>query len=266
MSAVVKSTLVGFLAVTCAASSSGAAEFGQSSTSGDGSPVIAFPAFLDMSRLPDLQEAWRARAAQVPAEPVSAPEAIVQPAVQEDGGPSPDPASDAAIQSARATLVRAEKVSRDADAVRLRAEELSSRFGAGESQSPTTTGSAGSTDQGAVAETPVAEDPALTSTAAAEPVKPENEPAAAKVKPAPTEPASIGGDASADQPRKRNDDRTLMRAGLTPPSAGRASTAARKPAEPTRTIVTTTPAASKQTPVEDQMPMEIRAFGWNSQP
>ncbi|MEI9900363.1 MAG: hypothetical protein WDN31_09835 [Hyphomicrobium sp.] len=86
------------------------------------SPARSLPVFLDASRLPDIQAAWRARFG-------GGAIVIAVPAV----GASADPEG-AAINEARQTLSRGEQVSLEAAAVRQRAEELSRRFAAGPSE------------------------------------------------------------------------------------------------------------------------------------
>ncbi len=97
------------------APAAGAMELGQASAPASTVSTIALPAFLDAGRLAALRDAWRAQSnrAAVAATPVSL--------VSGD-------TDAAAIEQARQTLTHGEQVSRQAVAVRDRAEELSRRF------------------------------------------------------------------------------------------------------------------------------------------
>jgi len=254
---------------TCLASGASALEVGQTRAPAGDTPSFGLPAFLDGARLPDLQEAWRAHESEPQetpaAEPAAAPAPTAEPVSHDEPAASPDPTSDAAIESARAALTRAEQASREAASVRTRAEELSRRFGAGDAAAspvaaePTsgegdviTTGTTAAPGDGeetaAIGEAPV-DQPASAVGTTAKAVEPASDDAAADAK-------------SKESPRQ------LMRAGLTS-AAGRSSpaTAARKPAAPPARSAESEPAAEPKPPSgAAPMPLEIRAFGWNSQP
>ena len=75
---------------------------------GDGTPALTLPAFLDISRLPDMQDAWRLHAGAAATRAAKA--------------------DDEAMEAAREAMTRAEQINRNAAATRARAEELSRRF------------------------------------------------------------------------------------------------------------------------------------------
>ena len=83
-----------------------------------GVPAFTLPVFLDVARLPDMQEVWRARFGD-------AGDAAAQPAGEATTMP------EAVLDAAQRVMTRSEQASREAAAVRERAEELSRRFGAG---------------------------------------------------------------------------------------------------------------------------------------
>lgn len=123
MNAIVSARLLGAIMVASLASAaSGMDLVQQPAPGGDETPALRLPAFLDIARLPDLQDAWRLHAgAAQQVNATSTPAAAATPTPAED---------EAAMQTARAALTRAEQVSREAAVVRERAEELSRRFGA----------------------------------------------------------------------------------------------------------------------------------------
>ena len=97
----------------------------QRAPSTEGAPAFTLPAFLDVARLPDMQDAWRrARFGN------ASDDAAVQPA-----GEVTTSTPEAVLDAAQRAMTRAEQASREAAAVRVRAEELSRRFGAGGAES-----------------------------------------------------------------------------------------------------------------------------------
>lgn len=116
-------TLIGVtLFATCSAVSGTAmATDPQPPTAAASSPALSFPAFLDKTRLTDIEEAWSARI--VRAGPTRV-EAATREARQLEK-------AQATVSTARAAMKRAEQASEDAAAVRRRAEEISRRFAVG---------------------------------------------------------------------------------------------------------------------------------------
>lgn len=113
------SIVIGALLAMCCMLPAAWADPLQPDASKANAPAPELPAFLDSKRLIDLQEAWRTRerGAAHAAKPAAAEE------------PAPD--SQQAISAVRAAMKRVDEASREADAVRLKAEELSQRFGEG---------------------------------------------------------------------------------------------------------------------------------------
>src|SRR5262245_8136795 len=117
MHAIVTARLLGAIMVATLASGASAMDLGpQPAPGGDEAPALQLPAFLDIARLPDMQEAWRLHSG-----------GGLTPASAEVATETPEAQDESALQTARAALTRAEQVSRDAAAVRERAEELSRR-------------------------------------------------------------------------------------------------------------------------------------------
>ena len=117
--------LFGMLMATSLAAGASALEINQQrAPSTAGAPAFTLPAFLDVARLPDMQDAWRARFGNV------SDDAAVQPA-----GEATTSTPEAVRDAAQWAMTRAAQASREAAAVRERAEELSRRFGAGGAES-----------------------------------------------------------------------------------------------------------------------------------
>lgn len=253
------------LLVIAVAPVAGAMELSQGAAPGsEPSSSFAFPMFLDGARLPDLQEAWRTRFG-----------ADENPAPSAANGASDPEAT--AIDAARQVLTRAEQVTRDAAAVRDRAEALSRRFADSHPD-----GTSSPTPDPAPA--PVApegdtstETASITSPTDQTPV-PVAEPVAA--------PADVPVDAAAGAAAERTaaavpsaDDAPVIEDMATKPAkAGRRYTPEAAPRQPVQATVHDAPGASGLlnvhpvapggTPGPDQsslMPSELRAFGWGSQ-
>ena len=93
----------------------------QSAPSTNGTPAFTYPSFRYVTHLPYMQDAWRrARVSNV------SDDAAVQP-----GGEAATSTPEAVLDAAQQAMTRAEQASREAAAVRERAEELSRRFDAG---------------------------------------------------------------------------------------------------------------------------------------
>ena len=271
MSANASANFLGLLVAMCLASGVSALEVGQTPAPVDNTPSFGLPAFLDGARLPDLEEAWRAHASEPQGTPAAEPAVTptttptAESVSHEEPAASPDPASDAAIESARAAITRAEQATDKAANVRTRAEELSRRFGAGDAAAspaaaePTSAAGDGIT----TGATPAPGDGAETAATGEAPV---DQPAAAVETTAKAaEPAS--DDAASDEKSKAS-PRPLMRAGQSPAAVlPSAATAEHKPATPPARSAGTEPSAEpKPASGADPMPLEMRAFGWNSQP
>ncbi len=235
--------LFGMLVVTSLVSGAAAMEINQQRAPSTGdAPAFTLPAFLDGDRLPDLQDAWRAHFGD------QSDAAVVQPASE---GVSPQP------DMTQQTTTRGEQTSREAAAVRTRAEELSSRFGAGAESAGggTTAGEAG----------PPTETASVNAGAdAAEPGQPVAEQVLA--------PAEDGVVSEVVAP---SDDAPVIEdMGAKPAKGAKRNTAAATARQPEQTVARTAPAqalikvdpAAPKPESDPMMPTEIRAFGWNAQP
>ena len=236
--------LFGMLVATSLVSGATAMEINQqrAASTGNGS-AFAMPAFLDGARLPDLQDAWRARFSG------QSDAAVVQPA-----GEIAPSGSDVAQQvGAQQPVTQAGQTRSEASAVRTRAEELSSRFGAD------TESAAGGVETNAPTETASIH----TDANAAEP----GQPVAEQVL-APAEGAVVSDVAAPTDHAPVIEDM-----GTRPAMAAKRDTAApTRPAvqtaartAPMQALIKVDPTAPK--PDTDLlMPSELRAFGWNAQP
>jgi hypothetical protein len=236
--------LFGMLVVTSLVSGAAAMEINQQRAPSTGdAPAFTLPAFLDGDRLPDLQDAWRAHFGD------QSDAAVARPA-SEAVAPQPD-------ISQQTTTTRGEQTSREAAAVRTRAEELSSRFGAG----------AESADGGTTASEagPPAETASVNAGAdAAEPGQPVVEQVLA--------PAEDGVVSEVVAP---SDDAPVIEDMGAKPAKGVKRSTTPVPRQPVQTATRTAPApaalikvdpAAPQPESDPMMPTEIRAFGWNAQP
>ncbi len=222
--------VVGMLVATGLVSAPAAMDLNQSAPATAAATGFKLPAFLDMARLPDLQEAWRDQASFLGASP--------------DAAPAAEPAN-------------------AAPSVRSRAEELSSRFGAG---APPAADAQAAGSHSAATGQAVSSTETASITSVDTPVTPAAElvPAAGdystpdQIAEVPVRKASLAKDAApviedmATKPIKR-----YKRA-----AAPRLQTAER--AQVSTGLLRIDPAAPK--PETDAlMPTEIRAFGWNAQ-
>lgn len=247
-----RALLLGTLLATTLASTAFAMEPTPSQAPSSLTPAVSLPVFLDVARLPDMQEAWRARFSD--ADTAQATAATVTPVAA--------PKADTAVlDTSREAISRAEQVSREAAAVRSRAEELSRRF---------------TVDPNATSDPPAAAQPAPTETAAIGQGASEA-PAAndqvlgpadgefTQVEPAVDVP--VRKQAAATDAPVVEDMATVPPMGVTrrptPPSLRQAAQSAAR-----RAYVPKPVAADASTkPEEDpMMPTELRAFGWASQP
>jgi hypothetical protein len=252
-----RARLFGKLLATTLASTAFAMEPTPSSAPSSPAPAISLPAFLDVARLPDMQEAWRARfsdadtsqAAAATVTPVAAPKADT-----------------AVLESSREVISRAEQVSREAASVRSRAEELSRRFTA----DPNATSDPPAAEQPAPAETASIVQNANASPAANDQVLAPADGEFTAAEPAVVVPVKKQA-AAADAP-VIEDMATVPPTGVTrtptaPSLRQAAQSAARRAAYVAKPVAAKPVAADATKPDEDPMlPTELRAFGWASQP
>jgi hypothetical protein len=242
MNAYGSTSLFGMLMATSLVSGATAMEINQQRAPATGeAPAFTMPAFLDGARLPDLQEAWRAHFSD-PNET-----ATVQPA-SEVTTPTPE----AALDRAKQAMTRAEQAGREAAAVRIRAEELSRRFGAGD---------ASASEPAASTETASISTDATNADA--------TQPTAATVL-APTDDSPVSDTAAStdDAPVIEN----MAKKPAKPVKRYTAPIPQRQPVQTATqsapivsTLLKVDPAAPK--PEENPMlPNQLRAFGWNAQP
>lgn len=205
-------------------------------------PAFALPAFLDGARLPDLQDAWRARFNGQGAS------AVVQPA-----GEMAAPQPDMALQP----VAQAEQTSRAA--VRTRAEELSSRFGADAEPAPGTA-PAGTAD---VPTETASVDAGANAAEAGQPVvqqvlAPAEDSVAAEV-------AAATDDAPVIEDMGAKPVKSAKRVTSSTPERQAVQTAVHKAPPATSALLKVDPTAPKPE-ANPLMPSELRAFGWNAQP
>lgn len=248
-------SLCGMLLATGLAS--GASAMDQNTASASALPIFSLPAFLDISRAPALQDAWRSR--------FGAPSGLTSaaPTRSSDGMLS----EDAAIIAGQQALTRAEAVSREAEVVRARAEELSRRFASDE---------------------PAARDTAIVAAAAvADESAAAIEPAVATAETAGSETAAVGAeDAAAEevtaeapaepvaQPGPAIEDMGRHSARAAPRPTKRVVAAEQTVGEPASNFIFKSSALAQApdgTPGSNvspnaMIPGELRSFGWNSQP
>jgi hypothetical protein len=242
MNAYGSTSLFGMLMATSLVSGATAMEINQQRAPATGeAPAFTMPAFLDGARLPDLQEAWRAHFSD------TNETATVQPA-SEVTPPTPE----TALETAQQAMTRAEQAGREAAAVRIRAEELSRRFGAGDESAsqpapPTETASI-NTDAASTDATPPVGDTVLA---------PADDSAAPRT-------ASSTDDAPVIENMAKKPAKPVKRYSAPIPQRQPVRTATQS-APIAKTLLKVDPAAPK--PEEDpMMPNELRAFGWNAQP
>lgn len=267
MSAHASARFVGILLMIATAPAAGAMELSQGGAPGsDPSSGFAFPMFLDGARLPDLQEAWRARFGTDEGPAASAATRSYDPVAT-------------TIDAARQALTRAEQVTRDAAAVRDRAEALSRRFADSHGD-----GASSPTAASPVTD-PVTESEAPTETAS---INPPADQMPVPVAEQGAAPSDVPVDAAAGSPMEQTaaaapsatDDAPVLEDMATEPAKiGRRDTSRVAPRAPVQATVHDAPGASgllkvhpvapSRAPGPDQstlMPSELRAFGWSSQP
>jgi hypothetical protein len=221
------------------------------------SPTTSLPVFLDVARLPDMQEAWRARFND--ADTSQATAATATPV-------APDKADTTVLDTSREAISRAEQVSREAAALRSRAEELSRRFTAdpNATSDPPVAAAAAAVEQPAPAETASIGQDANQAPAANDQVLAPVDGEFTQVEPAVEVPVKKQA-AAADAP-VIEDMATVPPMGVTRrPTAPSLRQAAQSAAR--RAYVPKPVAADATKPDEDPtLPTELRSFGWASQP
>ena len=278
-------SICGVLVATSFVSGAGAVDINQPrSQATSEAPAFALPSFLDTTRLPDMQDAWRALSGE------ASPPATAEP--MKVGAPLPT-TDDAALERAREAMTRAEQVSRDAAAVRARAEELSRRFsitaeGSDAPAAPAPDPAPATTPDNPVTETASITDAALPEAAPVAPANAQQISATVGASPAgDIAPAAMPGGPRAEQEESASDPAPVvedMATKAAPPLK-------RPPANiaPHRVTRTAPPApqspgffasifAGSESPEEaaasnagepdrdPMMPRELRSFGWNTQP
>ena len=254
MNAYGSTNLFGMLMATSLVSGANALEINQQrAPSTGGAPAFTLPAFLDVARLPDMQDAWRARFGD------ASDAAAVQPA-GDVTPPAPDTETAPLLDTAREAMTRAEQAGREAAAVRARAEELSRRFGAGGAES--------AADMGAAAAAPPTETASINSDAnAADTAQPavEHVLAPAEESPAPDTDAASTNKAPVIEDMATKPAKPVKRYTAPVPSRQAVQQTAAESASTAKSILKVDPAAPK--PEDDPMlPSELRSFGWNAQP
>lgn len=239
MNAYGSASLFGMLLATSLLSGATAMEINQQRAPATSeAPAFTLPAFLDGERLPDLQQAWRTQ--------FSANEA----ATGQAAGEAATLDTDAALQAAQQAMTRAEQASREAAEVRVRAEELSRRFGAGATgQAPTETAAIDTQNNSAGAAQPAVEHVLA-------PVDDEAPP---------PEASAATDDTPVIEEMATKPAKPVKRVSAPIPSRQALQTASQKSAPVITGPLKVDPAAPK--PESDpMMPSELRSFGWNAQP
>jgi hypothetical protein len=256
MNAYESTSLLGLLMATSLASGAGALEFNQSRTpSTSETPAFTMPSFLDGTRLPDLQDAWRARFGE-------ASEAAAREPQGDVGAPALG-AGDTALETARKAMTRAEQAGREAAAVRTRAEELSRRFGAGESGAASP--EANSAETASISTDASAADAAQP---AVEQVLAPADDNSAATDTAPELPTPKAADAPVIEDMATKPAKSAKRAPSTASHESMPTTAHKQaPTKASPTLAASNDAVQAKGPDANAlMPTEIRAFGWNAQP
>jgi hypothetical protein len=213
-------------------------------------PVFTYPSFRYVA--PDMQDAWqRARFGKV------SDDAAV-------GGEATTSTPEVDLDAAQRAMTRAEQASREAAVVRVRAEELSGRFGAGGAESAADVAPADVTVPTATASINTDANPSDV----AQPVSlaPANERAAH---------GSIAAWKDSTRVIEDRPAKSAKPANTKPAKAAKRSIASPPPRQPVQAAVQNGAPAKKLLAVEfavpppdsdPMLPREMRAFGWNAQP
>ncbi|HET9534863.1 MAG TPA: hypothetical protein VFP43_05915 [Mesorhizobium sp.] len=257
MNAYGSTSLVGMLMATSLVSGASALKINQQrAPSTDGAPAFTFPSFRYVAHLPDMQDAWRrARLGKV------SDDGAVQPA-----GEVTRLTQEAVLDAAQRATTRAEQATREAAAVRERAEELSRRFGAGGAESAADVAPADVTVPTATAS--INTDANFTDVA---------QPVEHLLAPADERAAHNSIAAWKDSTRVIEDMATkpAKPANTKPAKPAKRSIASPPPRQPVRAAVQNGAPAKKLLAVDfsvpppdsdPMLPREMRAFGWNAQP
>ncbi len=257
MNAYGSTSLIGMLMATSLVAGASALEINQQrAPSTDGAPAFTFPSFRYVAHLPDMQDAWRrARLGKV------SDDAAVQPA-----GEVTRLTQEAVLDAAQRAMTRAEQATREAAAVRERAEELSRRFGAGGAESAADVAPADVTVPTATAS--INTDANLTDVA---------QPVEHLLAPADERAAHDSIVAWKDSTRVIEDmpAKPAKPANTKPAKPAKRSIASPRPRQPVQAAVQNGAPAEKLLAVDfavpppdsdPMLPREMRAFGWNAQP
>ena len=256
MNAYGSTSLFGMLMATSLVAGASALEINQQrAPSTAGAPAFTLPAFLDVARLPDMQDAWRARFGDV------GDAAAVQPA-----GEATTSTPEAVLDAAQRAMTRAEQASREAAAVRERAEELSRRFGAGGAESAADVAPADVTVPTATASINTDANPSDVAQPVEHLLAPADERAAHD---------SIAAWKDSTQVIEDMPAKPAKPANTKPAKAAKRSIASPPPRQPVQAAVQNGAPAKKLLAVDfavpppdsdPMLPREMRAFGWNAQP
>jgi hypothetical protein len=256
MNAYGSTSLFGMLMATSLVSGASALKINQQrAPSTDGAPAFTFPSFRYVAHLPDMQDAWRrARLGKV------SDDAAVQPA-----GEVTRLTQEAVLDAAQRAMTRAEQATRQAAAVRARAEELSRRFGAGGAESAADMAPAGAAPT-ATASINTDANPADVAQPVEHVLAPADERAAHN---------SIAAWKDSTQVIEDVPTKPAKPANTKPAKAAKRSIASPPPRQPVQTAVQNSAPAKKLLAVDfavpppesdPMLPHEMRAFGWNAQP
>jgi hypothetical protein len=218
-----------------------------------GAPAFTYPSFRYVA--PDMQDAWaRAHLGKV------SDDAAVQPA-----GESATSTPEAVLDAAQRAMTRAEQASREAAAVRERAEELSRRFDAGSAESTADVAPAEVTVPTVTASINTNANPSDVAQPAEHSLAPADERAAHD---------SIAAWKDSTRVIEHMPTKSAKPANTKPAKATKRSIASPPPRQPLQAAVQNGAPAKKYLAValapppdsDPMLPREIRAFGWNAQP
>jgi hypothetical protein len=225
----------------------------QPAPSSDGAPAFTYPSFRYVAHPPDMQDAWRrARLSNV------SDDAAVPPA-----GEARTSTPEAVLDAAHRAMPRAEQASREAAAVRERAEELSRRFDAGGAESTADVAPADVT----VPTVTTSINANANSSDVSQPV--EHSLASAD------ERAAHDSIAAWKDSTRVIEDMPAKPANTKPAKSAKRSIASTPPRQPLQAAVQNGAPAKKLLVVDftepppdsdPMLPREMRAFGWNAQP
>ena len=257
MNAHASTSLLGMLMATSLVSGASALKINhQSAPSTNGTPAFTYPSFRYVTHLPYMQDAWRrARVSNV------SDDAAVQP-----GGEAATSTPEAVLDAAQQAMTRAEQASREAAAVRERAEELSRRFDAGGAESTADAAPAEVTVPTATAPINTNANPSDVAQPVEHSLAPADERAAHDsiaawkdstrvIEHVPTKPAKAANTKPAMAAKRR----------IASPPPRQPMQAAVQNGSPDNSLIAVD-FAVPPTDSDPMLPREMRAFGWNAQP